>query len=71
MTLFSQQVMRHQFSLLRKVALAEPGDPSRKDTFIDSILIPQIGRVIRRVGRPRQDWTTQLLREGRERFGYA
>ena len=70
-TLFSQQVLRHQLSLLRKVALAEPGDPLRKDTFIGSTLIPQIGCFIRRVGRPRQDWTTQLLREGRERFWYA
>ena len=50
--------LRHQLSLLRKVALTAPGDPLRKDTFIDSTLTPQIGRFIRRVGRPRQDWTT-------------
>ena len=66
---FSQQVLRHQLCLLRKVSLAAPDHPLRKDTFIDSTLIPQIGHFVRRVGRPRQDWTTQLLREGEARFG--
>ena len=68
---FSQQLLKHQLQLLRKTALTEAGDPLRKDTFIDSTLIPQIGRFVRRVGRPRQDWTSQVLREGRERFGHA
>ena len=42
-----------------------------QDTFADNTLIPQIGRFVRRVGRPRQDWTTQLLRLGGERMGYT
>jgi len=67
---FTQQVLKQQFCLLRKAALTEADHPLRKDTFIDQTLIPQIGRYIRRVGRPRQDWTTQLLREGWERFGH-
>ena len=68
---FSQQVLKHQLSLLRKVSLTEAGHPLRKDTFADATLIPQIGRFIRRPGRPRQDWTSQLLREGQERFGHT
>ena len=68
---FSRQLLKHQLGLLRKVALTGPDHPMRKDTFIDSTVIPQIGRFVRRVGRPRQDWTTQLLREGRELFGLS
>jgi hypothetical protein len=68
---FSRQLLKHQLCLLRKVALTGPEHPMRKDTFIDSTVIPQIGRFVRRVGRPRQDWTTQLLREGRELFGWT
>ena len=68
---FSQQVLVHQIHLLRKAALAEPGHPLRKDCFYGSTLSPQIGTFIRRVGRPRQEWTSQLLREGEQRFGDA
>ena len=67
---FSEQVLLHQLCLLRKVALTTADHPLRKDTFVDQTLTPQIGRFIRRVGRPRQDWTTQLLREGHVRFGF-
>ena len=66
---FSQQVLKHQLQLLRKVAVAEVGHPLRVDTFVDATLHPQMGRFVRRVGRPRQDWTTHLLREGRDRMG--
>ena len=68
---FSQQVLGHQLHLLRKAALAEPEHPLRKDCFYGSTLSPQIGTFIRRVGRPRQEWTSQLLREGEQRFGDA
>ena len=30
---------------------------------------PQVGRYVRRVGRPRQDWTTQVMREGARLLG--
>ena len=66
---FSQQLLKHQLHLLRKVAVTAADNPMRKDTFIDASLIPQIGRYVRRAGRPRQEWTTQLLQEGRTRFG--
>ena len=65
---FSQQILKHQLVLLRKVALSQ-NPHLRRDTFADSSLTPQIGRFVRRVGRPRQDWTSRLLQEGRERFG--
>ena len=42
----------------------------RQNTFVGNTLSPQIGRFIRRVGRPRQDWTAQLLDEGSRLFGY-
>ena len=35
----------------------------------DHTIQPQIGRFVRVVGRPRQDWTTFLLKEGTSRFG--
>ena len=66
---FSQQLLKHQLHLLRKVAAQPAGHPARVDTFEGDSLNPQIGRYVRRIGRPRQDWTTQLLREGRARMG--
>jgi hypothetical protein len=66
---FSQQMLGHQMQLLRKVAVQQADHPLRIDTFEGDTLNPQIGRYIRRIGRPRQDWTTQLLREGRARVG--
>ena len=41
----------------------------RLDTFADASLIPQIGRFVRRVGRPKQEWTNQLMCLGRELMG--
>jgi len=66
---FSEQVLKHQLHLLRKVSVQGAGHPLRVDTFEGSTLNPQIGRYVRRIGRPRQDWTTQLLREGQVRMG--
>ena len=66
---FSQQVLKHQLHLLRKVAVQGAGHPLRVDTFEGTTLNPQIGRYVRRIGRPRQDWTTQLLREAQMKMG--
>ena len=66
--LFSRQVLKHQLQLLRKVAVSK-NQVLRRDTFADASMTPQVGRYIRRVGRPRQDWTSQLLQKGREMFG--
>ena len=61
--------LKHQMQLLRKVAAQSHDHPLRVDTFEGATLNPQIGRYVRRIGRPRQDWTTQLLREGHMRVG--
>ena len=57
--------------LLNKVAHSPADGPLRRDTFIPGTLHPQIGRYVRRVGRPRQNWTEQLMREGQARLGAA
>ena len=67
----SEQLLKHQLHLLRKVAGSAEGGPMRRDTFVDATLQPQIGRFVRRLGRPRQEWTSQLMREGRLRMGHA
>ena len=66
---FTEQLLKHQFGLLRRAAVSPAGSPMRRDTFIDDTLQPQIGRFVRRQGRPRQDWTSQLVREGLQRMG--
>ena len=66
---FSEQLLKHQFALLRKAACSADGQPMRKDTFADASLVPQIGGFVRRVGLPKQKWMNQLMREGRDRMG--
>ena len=60
----SQQLLKHQLLLLRKVAISTVGGPLRRDSFVDATTQPRIGRFVKRIGRPRQDWTSQLLWEG-------
>ena len=67
----SEQLLEKQLQLIGKVALSPAGSPLRRDTFFDGTLTPQIGRYVRRVGRPRQDWTTCLLQEARRLVGNA
>jgi len=66
---FSAQVLRKQLLLLGKVAFSPQNSPLRKDVFADSSLRPQIGRYIRRVGRPRQDWLTEVWKAGASKLG--
>ena len=66
---FSDQLVGRQLQLLGKVAHSPDESRERRDTFIPGTLQPQIGRYVRRVGRPRQDWTNQLLRIGCDRMG--
>ena len=66
---FSEHLLQDQLALLRKAAASPAPSPMRTNTFVDDTLTPQIGRFVRRIGRPRQDWTSQLLREGAQRFG--
>ena len=57
----SAQLKRKQLELLNKVAHSPTDSPVRMNTFIAGTLQPQIGSCKRRVGRPRQDWTSQLI----------
>ena len=36
--------------------------------FVDEALLPQVGRYVRRVGRPRQDWFSQIMRDSTMNF---
>ena len=49
---FSHQLLRRQLLLLGKISLAPTGSPLRDSTFIPGTLLPQVGRFVRRVGRP-------------------
>ena len=66
---FSEQLLQQQLVLFGKVALAPLHSPLRTNTFVDDSLTPQIGRFMLKVGRPRQNWTGELLKEGYRRFG--
>ena len=55
--------------LLGKVARSCPKSAIRRDVFIDGSLPPQIGRLVRRVGRPRQDWLSEVWKAGAYRLG--
>ena len=66
---FSDQVLRRQLLLLGKVAFSPAGSPLRRDVFVGDSLRPQIGRYVRRVGRPRQDWLTEVWKSGAQLLG--
>jgi hypothetical protein len=65
----SKQILQNQLALLGRTALAPAGSPLRRDVFINDTLHLQIGRYVRRIGRPRQDWASQLMKEGAKRLG--
>ena len=68
---FTEQLLYRQLLLLGKVARSPETNPLREDVFVGDTLRPQVGRCVRRVGRPRQDWTTQVLSAGAAKFGSA
>ena len=68
---FSEQLLFRQLALLGKVARSPTENPLRKDTFVPGSVTPQIGRTMRRVGRPRQNWTEMLMKVGEARLGAA
>ena len=63
------QLARSQLSLFGLVARSQATDPLRKDTFALDTLEPSVGHYIRKVGRPRTNWTESMLKEGAARFG--
>ena len=65
----SEQVLRRQLVLIRKVARSSEGSALRQDVFVGSPLITQVGRYVRRIGRPRQEWSTEVLKAGARKFG--
>ena len=62
---FCKQLLRKQLTLLGRTAMAPQGSPLRDSTFMAGTLLPQVGRFVRRVGRPRQDWCTEVMMEAR------
>ena len=41
----------------------------RRCVFTGDTLIPEVGLYVRRVGRPRLDWTTEVMKAGAIKFG--
>jgi hypothetical protein len=66
---FTEQLRQRQLILLGKVARSSAEGPLRRDTFIPGSILPVIGSTVRRVGRPRQDWTTELLKVCENKLG--
>ena len=62
-TPLSQQVRARHLFFFGEVARAPPDHPLRRHTFVDDALTPHVGRYVRRVGRPRQDWTNCVLND--------
>ena len=65
----SEQVLLRQLLLMGKVVNSIAGSAIRRDVFIGRTLQTQVGRYVRRVGRPRQEWSTEVLKVGASRFG--
>lgn len=59
----STQLLQQQLLLYGKVARAHNGDVMRALTFQANTLEPAVERYVRRVGRPRNEWTTMLRKE--------
>ena len=59
----------HQMVFLRRIAMEPEGKPLRRDTFVGDSLGPLVGHYVRRPGCPRQDWTTEFLRQGCAKMG--
>ena len=60
---FPWKWLRHQLILLGRVARSLAHSPLRSSTFIGDTLQPQVGQYVSRVGRPRQDWCSELLKQ--------
>ena len=65
----SEQVMQRQLMLLRRVGRSDGGSLLRRNTLTGGSAKPVVGSFVRRVGRPRLDWTTQVLEVASLRAG--
>ncbi len=59
----SRQLLKQQLLLFGRIARAQEGDPTRSLTFVPGCLEPATGRYVRRVGRPRNEWSVMLRKE--------
>eukprot|EP00746_Dinoflagellata_sp_MGD_P141506 gnl/MRDRNA2_/MRDRNA2_74605_c0_seq2.p1 gnl/MRDRNA2_/MRDRNA2_74605_c0~~gnl/MRDRNA2_/MRDRNA2_74605_c0_seq2.p1 ORF type:complete len:112 (+),score=5.43 gnl/MRDRNA2_/MRDRNA2_74605_c0_seq2:340-675(+) len=57
---FSKQLLKQQLKLYRNIACLEDGDVLRDFTFCPGSLRPTTERYVRRVGRPKNEWATQV-----------
>ena len=64
----TEQLAKQQLNLLGIVARSPAGSPLRRNTFIGDALQPTISHYIRKVGRPRANWTENVLKDGAGRF---
>ena len=67
--LLTDQILHRQLVLLGKAARSPPDSLIRRCVFIDESLSLQVGRFVRRVGRPRADWASQVMQAGAQKFG--
>ena len=58
----TQVLLGQQLLLCGKAARAPAGDPLRDAVFCPGSLRPATERFVRKVGRPRQEWASQLWR---------
>jgi hypothetical protein len=65
----SEQILQRQGNLLGKIAASPVSSPLRSCTFVGTSLQPRVGRFVRRIGRPRQDWTSEVLKAAEQRLG--
>ena len=59
----SMQLLKQQLLLYGRVARAPDADPLRMLTFVPGTLLPVTDQYIRRLGRPRNEWSVMLHRE--------
>ena len=64
----TDQIALRQIMLLGRVGRAPADGALRRNTFAGDSASPQIGRYVRRVGRPRHDWTSQTMQRARVQF---
>ena len=64
----SLQIERRRCALLGRIGRSPEGSALRKDTFWRGSAIPTIGLHVRRRGRPRQEWTSQVMSRARSAF---
>ena len=67
----SATIAKAQMMLLGRVGRSDSGSALRRDTLVGGTATPLIGAYVRRVGRPRQDWTTQAMAHARSHFASA